>query len=340
MPSIAIVTTFYNDRKVVFRLLESLKSQTCFDFVHYIYDDGSSDPCLDLFEPYCRFIETRGARCKYVKGGVNLGVDKAHETVFRLVEEPYFIWVDSDDWVHRNFVRTLIRYTRRFPETDVFHLNSWQYSDDMKRYPHTTAFYYSSKSLCSHDQLPYICLNSDEWFAHEVLVKTDTFLKVNPSRIIFDKREGYPYYDAQVFFELAATDSFFRFIKKPLSNIYNRKNSVTHKSRSEPRAGDCDQANSLKELFSFYFANFPTTKVNQELLLDLLPWRQVSIDIIQSLNDKDIMTARKWCAMYKAFLRKRGLSSHYFLFHTSIHHAFVKAYFGRWVRVLKWLLRR
>ena len=342
MHDIAIVTTFYNDSDVISRLLQSLLKQTCCAFAHYIYDDGSTNCADDLFHDYGEQLIRQGGEFVYLKGKENLGVDLAHQVAFRAVKENYLIWVDADDWVDPRFIEVLRRKIRRHPDVALFHLNSWQYDENLSRHPHTTAFYYSMRSLSCRDQFPYICMNTDEWYAHQCLVKKEALLSINPTLRLYSKRyDGAPYYDAQIFFELAACHLPFRFIKKPLSHIYNRSCSETHKNRNE---GNASNPIALHDEFyskpCFYFGKFPFPSSSVELYSKLIPWRRKSLEILKDINDGHLRIAKQKISEYKVFLKQVQLNQSYFLFRTSIQHALLKQRFGSWIRIMKKVLKR
>ena len=207
-PKIAIITTIYNDYDVVKKLLKALLEQTSNNFIHYIYDDGSSSIDNKLITEYIDCAKKRNKPYKviFIKGAINIGCQKAHEYMFRYIKEDYFSWVDSDDSVTKNFVKVICKHIKKHPETTVFHLNSIIYYDSeyKVRKKHSTGFYYSQKELRKKDQLLNYCFNSESKFYHEFVIKKADLLKINPNLTIFcDDHFQTNWYDAQLMFQLA-----------------------------------------------------------------------------------------------------------------------------------------
>ena len=101
---LTIFTPTYNREKLLPRLYESLKRQTCSDYVWLIVDDGSTDDTETLING---FIEENIIDIKYYKRE-NGGKMRAHNDGVRLCETPYFLCVDSDDYISDTAVEILI----------------------------------------------------------------------------------------------------------------------------------------------------------------------------------------------------------------------------------------
>jgi len=229
MTKLAIVTTVYNDYALLPSLLKCMLAQTSNNFVHYIYDDGSENIDKALIQSYIEkaSLLPKPFKVCFMEGECNLGCQKAHEYMFRYIDEAYFTWVDSDDCVNKNFVKIIEGYIYRYPNTDVFHLNSFVYFDkDFKvRKKHSTGsrWYYPRSYLTNPDQIMAYCFGWDSNFMHNFVVNKKSLEDVNPSLTIFDtNKEGYhtTWYDAQIMFELSLAGKSFRFIKEPISYIY------------------------------------------------------------------------------------------------------------------------
>ena len=101
---LTIFTPTYNREKLLPRLYESLKRQTCSDYVWLIVDDGSTDDTETLIDG---FIEENIIDIKYYKRE-NGGKMRAHNDGVRLCETPYFLCVDSDDYISDTAVEILL----------------------------------------------------------------------------------------------------------------------------------------------------------------------------------------------------------------------------------------
>ena len=99
-----LFTCVKNGRPFIRKLFDSLLHQTRFNFVHYIYEDGSTDDIEDLVNEY------RAAapyEVIYEKNSINIGLNLATMKCIKKCFLPFFIWIDCDNWVEYNFFEEL-----------------------------------------------------------------------------------------------------------------------------------------------------------------------------------------------------------------------------------------
>lgn len=101
---LTIFTPTYNREKLLPRLYDSLKRQTSKDFVWLIVDDGSTDNTTQLIDG---FVSESVVDIRYYKRE-NGGKMRAHNDGVRLCETPYFLCVDSDDYIADTAVEKLV----------------------------------------------------------------------------------------------------------------------------------------------------------------------------------------------------------------------------------------
>lgn len=308
---IAIVTTVYNDNKYINKLLESLLNQNCHNFKHYIYDDGSTEPCDKIVKEYYKKRDEQNAifEIEYIKSDLNLGVNKAHENVFKIVKEEYFCWVDADDWVDKSFIKTIVHAIRKNRSIDIFHINSKQYNTNYKLINNSTMRKLSLNVRRSIDQFPAYCLGGQRFF-HNFVIKRKTFLSINPDCTIYDfKKENNMWYDSQILFQLCLSHSKYKLIKKPISFILNRENSV---SRKKPNYNSYLNDN-MTQCCSFIIKNLLFSKKDIDLFYLLLP---LSNQYIQYLSpeaiDNNYESAKNFYKKYKKIVKSLDLKSNYF----------------------------
>lgn len=104
-PLFFLFTCVKDGRKYINKLFDSLLSQTRINFVHYIYEDGSNDPIEDLVLSYKEKVSKLEHPYKviYEKNPVNIGLNMATKHCIDMCSCPYFIWIDCDNWVDKNF---------------------------------------------------------------------------------------------------------------------------------------------------------------------------------------------------------------------------------------------
>lgn len=117
MKTITIFTPVYNRGKLIRRLYDSLKKQTCFDFEWIVINDGSTDnTSLVLTEisknnnqfPFYYYTVVNGGKHR----AINKGVEKAHGKLFFIV--------DSDDYLTEDAVETILHYYGQIKDNKAF----------------------------------------------------------------------------------------------------------------------------------------------------------------------------------------------------------------------------
>lgn len=104
MKYITIFTPTYNRQHTLPRLYESLKKQTCKDFLWLVVDDGSTDDTYSLVENWCKegFVNI-----EYIYQE-NQGKAMAHNLGVELTKTRLFTCVDSDDFLIDNAIEIII----------------------------------------------------------------------------------------------------------------------------------------------------------------------------------------------------------------------------------------
>lgn len=106
-PSISIVVTVYNSSSFLLECLSSVRNQSFRDYEVIIVDDGSTDESFEICHYFCladeRFIlfKTR-----------NKGVSAARQYGFSKATADYVIFIDSDDFLVKDFLEELFSHAR------------------------------------------------------------------------------------------------------------------------------------------------------------------------------------------------------------------------------------
>ena len=109
--SLTVFTPTYNRKHLLGRLYDSLKRQTCNDFVWLIVDDGSTDDTGELIEGYIAENAGRPEASRleivyiYRENG---GKMRAHNDGVRNCTTKFFVCVDSDDYLVDTAVENLL----------------------------------------------------------------------------------------------------------------------------------------------------------------------------------------------------------------------------------------
>ncbi|MER1696308.1 glycosyltransferase family 2 protein, partial [Proteus mirabilis] len=110
--SISIIIPAYNAEKWIEKCIKSCINQTYKDIEIIIINDGSQDDTEIICKRY-RYIDSR---IKYKKIE-NSGVSYARKVGLELSNSHYILFLDSDDYLNRDCIQTLLSY--KIKEYDV-----------------------------------------------------------------------------------------------------------------------------------------------------------------------------------------------------------------------------
>lgn len=146
-PTISIIVPVYNVEPFLTACLNSIKSQSFFDFECIMVDDGSNDNSGSIIDSFSlkdkRFIAVHQE---------NLGVSIARNKGLDCAKGKYISFVDSDDLLHPNFLSILYRtivdsnsdISRCSYTSDIEEL---EFEDDNTNYTKESVRYYSKNML-------------------------------------------------------------------------------------------------------------------------------------------------------------------------------------------------
>ena len=135
-PLFFLFTCVKDGRKYIKTLFNSLLSQTDFNFVHYIYEDGSVDTIEDLVNEYKL---KASYQVMYEKNSINIGLNMATKHCIDICNLPYFIWIDCDNWVDKNFFFELGKAVKKNKKGNLFRTRC--YRDNLKNKSIDTAVF-------------------------------------------------------------------------------------------------------------------------------------------------------------------------------------------------------
>lgn len=106
---LTVFTPTYNRAYLLHACYESLKRQTCADFVWLIIDDGSTDDTEDLVAGW---IAEGHVSIRY-HYQPNQGMHGAHNTAYALIDTELNVCIDSDDYMADDAVANIVSFWRR-----------------------------------------------------------------------------------------------------------------------------------------------------------------------------------------------------------------------------------
>ena len=104
-PAISIIIPVYNAEKYLRRCIDSVLSQSFTDFELILVDDGSKDKSPQICDEYA----SQDTRVRVIHKA-NGGVSAARNDGLDIAKGEYITFIDSDDWVEREYLETLSNY--------------------------------------------------------------------------------------------------------------------------------------------------------------------------------------------------------------------------------------
>lgn len=105
-PLLTVFTPAFNRAHTLGRTYESLKNQSCKDFIWLIVDDGSTDNTASLVKQWQK--EDPGFEIQYIYKE-NGGMHTAHNTAYENIETELNVCIDSDDCMPFDAVESILK---------------------------------------------------------------------------------------------------------------------------------------------------------------------------------------------------------------------------------------
>lgn len=113
MPIISVIVPVYKVEKVVHYCIYSILKQTFTDFELILVDDGSPDNSGKICDEYA----LKDDRIEVVHK-LNGGVSSARNTGINIAKGEYIVFIDSDDYVDKDYLQGLISTKKLYSYTD------------------------------------------------------------------------------------------------------------------------------------------------------------------------------------------------------------------------------
>ncbi|MGG4433790.1 glycosyltransferase family A protein [Priestia megaterium] len=115
MKKLTVFTPTYNRAYCIHQCYESLKRQTCKDFIWLIIDDGSTDNTKGIVNGW---IDENIIQIKY-HWQDNQGMHGAHNTAYELIDTELNVCIDSDDYMPDDAVEKIIDNWKKYGGNEV-----------------------------------------------------------------------------------------------------------------------------------------------------------------------------------------------------------------------------
>ena len=116
MKALTIFTPTFNRAHLLPRIYNSLKDQTCQDFIWLIVDDGSVDHTSEVVAD---FMQDNKIEIQYI-AQENQGMHGAHNTAYENISTPLNTCIDSDDYMPADAVEKILRKWRTIENKEKY----------------------------------------------------------------------------------------------------------------------------------------------------------------------------------------------------------------------------
>jgi len=115
LKKLTVFTPTFNRAYCLHNCYESLKRQTCKDFVWLIIDDGSMDGTNEIVK---RWIDEKNIEIHYY-WQENQGMHGAHNTAYQLINTELNVCIDSDDYMSDDAVEKIVTFWNKYGSDQV-----------------------------------------------------------------------------------------------------------------------------------------------------------------------------------------------------------------------------
>lgn len=183
-PTLTVFTPTYNRAHLLHHCYESLKGQTCHDFIWLIIDDGSTDSTRVLVDKWISENNFFDIRYVYKKnGGLHTGYNKAIE----LMDTELCVCIDSDDWMPNNAVEIIIEKWEKEGGKDLAGIVGLDYLLDSS----PIGGYLPIVNKCHIYDLDFIYHHKGD---KKIVIRVDLFKKVAPQPTYNNEKNFNPMY--------------------------------------------------------------------------------------------------------------------------------------------------
>lgn len=123
---VSVIIPVYKVEQYIQRCLESVIAQECDDFSIecILIDDCSPDHSMDIVEKQIESYHGTGISFVILRHNVNKGLSAARNTGIRAAKGDFIYFLDSDDHIMENTLKSMVSYSSDYPDVDMVMGNS------------------------------------------------------------------------------------------------------------------------------------------------------------------------------------------------------------------------
>lgn len=224
MYRVSIIVPVYNQEKFLDECLDSIVDQDMDEYQVLLIDDGSTDRSKEICERYIK----RYSFFQYIYQE-NSGLGSARNTGIRYAEGTYILFVDSDDVLAKNCLKTLIDYMAG-NNLDILYVDE-MICDEQLRMINVCPTYPYMQTLIKKEQALEFCMQPSHICSR--IFNRKLFENIRFEDIWYEDMESFP--------ELISLSKNIGYFKAPVYYYRQHEEAITHNDL-EPRNLDVIKA--------------------------------------------------------------------------------------------------
>lgn len=216
---VSIIVPIYNVEKYLSRCIDSLLAQTYENIEIILVDDCATDKSGEIAKDYAK---KNPEKCKYVKREKNGGLAAARNTGIKEALGAWLSFIDSDDWISKNFIEHLLIKAKEKDADIVVCDYRKVYDDGKEEIMNSLADLTDDSSI--EDKIAYIRSSScSKIYKSEFWKKQNLYFPENIKRAE----------DLGVIFPLLTRTKKIAILNEPLYYYYQRIGSISNNIKKE-----------------------------------------------------------------------------------------------------------
>lgn len=215
-PEVSIVVPVYNVEKYLTRCIDSILKQTFKNFELILVNDGSTDNSLNI----CKEYLIKDKRIKLISQ-TNKGLSTARNTGIKRAIGKYICFIDSDDFVEKDYVRLLLSNIKKY-KSDISICEYYLTDATGKKYSIEKLNEPIDISVLSGEKIFYYFYKDN--YVPNVVAWNKLYKKSLFKNIKY--KEGYYFEDEWIALPLFYKARRISFIRVPLYNYVQRQGSI------------------------------------------------------------------------------------------------------------------
>ncbi len=269
MDLVSIIVPVFNMETLLRRCLNSIVEQSYYNLEIILIDDESTDGSGSICDEYCK--KDNRITVIHKKNG---GLSAARNTGIKLAKGSYIAFIDSDDFVHQDFIRILYDFIVEY-HADIS-ICDYEKGSGNSIHPNDKDKLFSVKS--SEDLLK-------EWHDKNKKIETVVWNKLYKKELFNGIKfpEGYCFEDIHIAHLLFAAAGKVVIVNRKLYYYYQRSDSIVHTITKEK----IQEGLYAQDVRLQYFKENGYENAVRRLLVKKLKFCMKSYFIIQSFELKE-----------------------------------------------------